>query len=78
MIRIDLVDDSTSVKHINFLVVPVTSDKDFACNPDGILPFSAVLQLSRKLKAGRTVGRVGKFVWYRLIGAPPGPTTDQQ
>ncbi|MGO9108641.1 MAG: hypothetical protein ACLP9L_05350 [Thermoguttaceae bacterium] len=78
MIRIDLVDNTTSVKHIDFRVVPVTNDKDFACIPDGILPFSAVMQLSRKLKAGRTFGRLGKYVWYRLIESPTGPMGNQQ
>jgi hypothetical protein len=38
MIRINLVDYTTSVKHVDFLVVPVTNDEDFACIPDGVLP----------------------------------------
>jgi hypothetical protein len=77
LIRIDLVDDTASVKHIDFRVVPVTNDKDFACIPIGILPFHAVLQLSRKLKAGRTFGRLGKYLWYRLIESPAGPMIEQ-
>ena len=38
MIRINLVDYTPGVKHIDFQVVPVTNDEDFACVPDGILP----------------------------------------
>jgi len=60
------------MKHIDFLVVPVTNDKDFACIPDGILPLPAVIQLSRKLKAGQKFGHIGKYLWYRLKEAPAG------
>jgi hypothetical protein len=28
------------------------------------------VRLSHELKAGRTHGQSGKFVWYRLIGTP--------
>ena len=69
MIRIDLVDDTTSVKHIDFKEVPVTKETEFRCSQEGILPLDSVVRLSRELKAGRTVGDTGKFVWYRLIGA---------
>jgi hypothetical protein len=72
MIRIDLVDDTTSVKHVDFRVVPVTNDKDFACVPDGILPLRDVVQLSQKVKAGRTFGETGKYLWYRLKATPAG------
>jgi hypothetical protein len=68
MIRIDLVDNTASVKHIEFLVVPVTTGKDFTCIPDGILPLCSVVRLSRKLRAGRTFGQMGKYLWYRLVG----------
>jgi hypothetical protein len=70
MIRIDLVDDTTSVKHIDFKKVPVTKETEFRCSPEGILPLPSIVRLSRKLKAGRTSGQSGKFVWYRLIGTP--------
>lgn len=72
MIRIDLVDDTAKLKHVNFLVVPVTTEKDFTCIPDGILPLRSAVQLSRELKAGRVDGRHGKYIWYRLIEAPHG------
>ena len=68
VIRIDLVDNSTSVKHIDFKKVPVTKASQFHCNPDGVLPLDSVVRLSRELKAGRTFGETGKFVWYRLVG----------
>ena len=71
MIRIDLVDSTASVKHIDFCVVPVTQQKDFTCIPDGILPLRSVVRLSHKLGAGRVCGRMGKYVWYRLLGTPP-------
>ena len=70
MIRIDLVDKTNSIKHIDFNVVPVTEEKDFACIPEDILPFRSVVRLSRQLKAGRVAGEIGTFVWYRLIQAP--------
>ena len=72
MIRIDLVDNTASIKHIDFCVVPVTQQKDFTCDPDGTLSLRSVVQLSRKLRAGRVSGRMGKYVWYRLLGKPPG------
>ena len=72
MICINLVDDTTKVKHIEFCVVPVTTERDFTCNPDGTLPLRSVVRLSRKLKAGRTFGHIGKYIWYRLIVAPAG------
>ncbi len=82
MIRIDLVDNTASVKHVDFQVVPVTNDTDFTCIPKGILPLRSVVRLSRELKAGRTFGRVGKYLWYRLIETPAGthksPVSDQQ
>ncbi len=82
MIRINLVDYTTIMKHIDFLVVPVTNDKDFACIPDGILPLRAVMQLSRKLKAGQKFGHTGNYLWYRLIETATGrhksPVSDQQ
>jgi hypothetical protein len=72
MIRIDLLDNTASVKHIDFFVVPVAQQKDFTCIPDGILPLRSVVRLSRKLRAGRVFGRMGKYVWYRLLGTPAG------
>jgi len=75
MIRIDLVDDTTSVKHVDFRVVPVTNDKDFACVPDSILPLRDVVQLSQKVKAGRTFGEMGKYLWYRLKATPASTRT---
>ena len=68
MIRIDLVDKTASLKHVEFRVLPVVKGKDFKCIPDGILPFRSVVRLSRELRAGRVFGQVGKFLWYRLIG----------
>ena len=70
MIRIDLVDDTTSVKHVDFKKVPVTKEAEFRCSPEGVLPLDSVVRLSRELKAGRTYGQSGKFVWYRLVGKP--------
>jgi hypothetical protein len=70
VIRIDLVDNSSSVKHIDFRKLPVTKESEFISNPEGILPLEAVVRLSRELKAGRTFGQAGKFVWYRLVGKP--------
>ena len=70
MIRIDLVDDTTSVKHIDFKKLPVTKATEFRCSPEGVLPLRSIVRLSRELKAGRTSGQSGKFVWYRLIGTP--------
>ena len=72
MIRIDLVDNTASVKHVEFLVVPVSGAKDFTCIPDGILPLHSVVRLSRELKAGRVFGHMGKYLWYRLVGEPVG------
>ena len=74
-IRINLDDYTTGVKHVDFLASPVTNDKDFVCVPDGILPLRAVIRLSRDLKNGKTFGRSGKYLWYRLIGAPNGTYT---
>jgi hypothetical protein len=70
MIRIDLVDKTNNIKHIEFNVVPVTEETDFTCIPINILPLRSVVRLSRQLKAGRVAGNVDKFVWYRLIEAP--------
>lgn len=82
MIRINLVDYTTSMKHVDFRLVPVTTDKDFACVPDGILPLRAVMQLSQKLIAGRVFGKMGKYLWYRLKETPAGkhksPVSNQQ
>jgi hypothetical protein len=72
MIRIDLVDSTASVKHVDFRVVPVIEAKDFKCIPDDILPFRSVVRLSRELRAGRVFGQVGKFLWYRLITTKAG------
>ena len=67
---------------IDFRVVPVTNDKDFAGIPDGLLPLRAVVRLSRRVKDGRTFGEMGKYLWYRLKETPPGrhksPTSDPQ
>jgi len=70
VIRINLVDDTTSVKHIDFKLVPVTKETEFCCSSEGILPLANVVRLSRELKAGHTSGETGKFFWYRLFGAP--------
>ena len=70
MIRIALVDDTSSVKHVEFRVVPVTNDKEFACFPDGLLSLRSVMRLSCKVKAGRRVGEMGKYLWYRVKDAP--------
>jgi len=70
MIRIDLVDNTAKLKHIDFRVVPVTTEKDFTCIPEGLLPLRSAVRLSRRLKAGRVFGRMGKYLWYRLIEAP--------
>jgi hypothetical protein len=70
MIRIDLVDKTNGIKHIEFNVVPIVEEKDFNCIPEDILPFRSVVRLSRQLIAGRVAGKIGDFVWYRLIEAP--------
>jgi hypothetical protein len=70
MIRIDLVDKTNILKHVEFHAVPVTTENDFTCIPDDILPLRSVERLSRELKAGRVFGHIGKYVWYRLIGTP--------
>jgi hypothetical protein len=67
MIRINLVDNTTPVKHVDFLVVPVTNDKGFTCVPEGVLPLGAVVRLSRKVKARHVLGEMGKYLWYRVI-----------
>jgi hypothetical protein len=72
MISINLVDDTTKVKHIEFCVLPVTTERDFKCSPDDSLPLCSVVRLSRKLQAGRTFGHIGKYLWYRLSVAPAG------
>ena len=72
MIRIDLVDNTNKLKHVDFRVVPVTTEQDFTCIPDGILSLGSVVRLSHKLKAGRVFGQKGKYLWYRLIVAPTG------
>jgi len=77
MIGIDLVDNTASVKHIDFRVVPVTKERDFRCSPEGILPLPSVVRLSHKLKAGRTFGRMGKYLWYRLTVTPAGTHRNQ-
>jgi hypothetical protein len=72
MIRINLVDCTTGLKQVNFFVVPVTDDHDFACIPDGLLSLRTVMRLSKRLKAGRKFGELGKYLWYRLIETPTG------
>jgi hypothetical protein len=68
MIRIDLVDKTNKLKHVEFNVVPVTEKKDFTCIPDDLLSLDSAVRLSRKIKAGSVSGQLGKYVWYRLIG----------
>jgi hypothetical protein len=70
MIRIDLVDNTNKLKHIEFHVVPVANEKDFTCLPDEILPLRSIVRLSCELKAGRVSGHIGKYVWYRLTVVP--------
>jgi hypothetical protein len=70
MIRIDLVDKTNKLKHVEFHAVPVTEEKDFTCIPDNILPLRSIVRLSQQLMAGRVAGDIGNFVWYRLIGTP--------
>ena len=70
MIRIDLVDKTNSVKHVDFRVVPVTTKKDFTCIPAGLLPRRIVVRLSHKVEAGRVFGKMGKYLWYRLKETP--------
>jgi hypothetical protein len=77
MIRIDLVDKTAKLKHVDFQVVPVTTVREFSCSPEGILPLRSVVRLSRELKAGRVFGRVDKYLWYRLTGAPAGTHKSQ-
>lgn len=71
MIRIDLVDQTNKLKHIDFKVVPVVDEKDFICTPDDILSLRKVVRLSGQLKAGRVSGQLGEYVWYRQIETPP-------
>ncbi len=81
MIRIDLVDKTNSVKHVDFHVVPITTKNDFTCIPDGIMPLRVVMRLSQKVQAGQIFGRMGKYIWYRLKPTPPSkhkiPMSDQ-
>lgn len=82
MIRIDLVDKTNSVKHVDFRVVPVITKEDFTCIPPGIMPLRVVIRLSQKVDDGRVFGRMGKYLWYRLKPTPAGkhksPMSDQQ
>jgi len=72
LIRIDLVDHTDKLKHVDFHVIPVSTEKDFTCIPDGMLPLRMAVRLSRSLDAGRVFGQVGKYLWYRLVGVPAG------
>jgi hypothetical protein len=72
MIRIDLVDNTASVKHVDLRVVPVATKKDFACIPPGILPLRVVMRLSLRVQDGCRFGELGKYLWYRLKETPPG------
>ncbi|MGA2068738.1 MAG: hypothetical protein ABSG86_27465 [Thermoguttaceae bacterium] len=72
MIRIDLVDNTAKLKHVDFRVVPVTTAQDFTCTPDGVLSLGSVVRISRDLKAGRVFGQMGRYLWYRLAGSPDG------
>ena len=65
-----MVDKTEKVKHVDFRVVPVTTEEDFTCIPDGILPLGSVVRLSRKLEAGRVFGQMDKYLWYRLMEVP--------
>ena len=67
-----MVDKTNKLKHVDFRVVPATTEKDFTCIPDGILALGSVVRLSHRLKAGCVCGRMGKYLWYRLIVAPAG------
>ena len=60
MIRIDLVDNTSSVKHVDFRVVPVTTKKDFTCIPEGILPLRVVVRLSRRSRGWAYLRRNGQ------------------
>ncbi len=51
--------------------LPVRAQVDAVTGLD-ILPLGAVVRLSNDLKAGSTFGRSGKYLWYRLTGAPDG------
>jgi hypothetical protein len=66
LIRIDLVDNTNSVKHVDFHVVPVATKKDFTCIPEGIMPLHVAMRLSQKVNAGQVFGKLGKYLWYRL------------
>ena len=72
MIRIDLVDNTEKLKHVEFRVCPVATEEDFTCIPDGILPLRIAVRLSHELKAGRVFGQVGNYLWYRLVGLSAG------
>jgi hypothetical protein len=66
MIRVRLIDrPSDEPKFVEFRAVPLVSEADFRCRPEGLLSFQSAVQVSREVQSGQVKGRIGTYTWYR-------------
>jgi hypothetical protein len=53
------------VGRVDFAVVPVRTNADYLCHPDGLLCFEEVQTLSAELARGAANGKIGRYEWQR-------------
>lgn len=65
MIRVALFNWRNDSFRVDLTAVPVRSDGDYRCSPEGILSLEYVQRISAELLEGRMSGWVKGYRWYR-------------
>jgi hypothetical protein len=50
---------------VDFAAIPVRTEADYRCNPDGLLCFGEVQTLSAELTRGASKGKIGRYEWRK-------------
>jgi hypothetical protein len=51
--------------YVDFLSVPVTAEKDFRCDPEGLVTLEEAIAVANDLKRGDVSGYLQGRRWYR-------------
>jgi hypothetical protein len=69
MIRVRLFDGNPDAKYVDFHRIPVCSEEDFRCQPEGLVSLETAQLIAKELDAKAMHGRIYGYKWCRQARA---------
>jgi hypothetical protein len=69
MIRIRLFDEDPGPKYVDFVKIPVWSEGDFQCQPQGLISLDSAEVVGKELDEGFMSRRIYSYQWFRQARA---------